>query len=79
MSKITTDKLCDGSWVCYDADQYDGAPDAGPQDVGYGNTEEESRIAFYEGRAEREATRDCNRAIANTKVIDGMLGKLFDR
>lgn len=36
--KIETQQIYDSSWFCSD-DNYDGAPDAGKQCVGYGETE----------------------------------------
>ena len=41
MTTIYTDQKYDCTWTAYD-ENYDGAPDAGPQIVGYGNTEEEA-------------------------------------
>lgn len=35
-------------WMCYDDNTYDGAPDAGPQAVGWGRTEEEATADFWE-------------------------------
>jgi hypothetical protein len=77
MSKITTEKLCDGTFTCYDQDQYDGAPDAGPQDIGYGKTEEEARQAFFEGKAQRESVRDCTDAQRRLDFVTGNLSKYF--
>lgn len=39
-------RSCD--WVAYDENTYDGAPDAGPQIVGYGSTEHEAIADFRE-------------------------------
>jgi hypothetical protein len=35
-------------WMAYDADTYDGAPDAGPQTVGYGATKEDAITDFLD-------------------------------
>jgi hypothetical protein len=43
-------------FTCIDSDEYDGAPDAGPQLVGQGDTEEEAKEDFYDQRLERQAT-----------------------
>jgi hypothetical protein len=40
-------------WAVYDDDTYDGAPDAGPQIVGYGATPEAAMLDFQEQLAER--------------------------
>jgi hypothetical protein len=64
---------------CVDSDEYDGAPDAGPQLVGQGDTEAEALADFHEQRLEREAKRDCKRAIDTYKVWDEVLEKLFRR
>ena len=34
-------------FMAYDADTYDGAPDAGPQIVGFGRTREEAIMDFH--------------------------------
>lgn len=39
-------------WAAYDDNTYDGAPDAGPQVVGWGETEEEAVADFREQWAE---------------------------
>ena len=61
----------------YDADEYDGAEDAGPQLVGNGDTAAEALEDFHEQRLEREAERDCKRAISQGKVWDSFLCRLF--
>jgi len=40
-------------WAVYDDETYDGAPDAGPQIVGYGPTPEAAKADFEEQYAER--------------------------
>lgn len=37
-----------GFWLAYDRNRYDGAPDAGPQCVGYGTTEDEAILDLME-------------------------------
>jgi hypothetical protein len=39
--KIHTEQLYDGSWMTTD-ENYDGAPDAGEQRIGYGSTAQEA-------------------------------------
>ena len=63
-------------FTCID-DDYDGAPDAGLQLVGEGNTEQEAKDDYMRQWMEREADRDCKRAVQNMKVLDGMLDSLF--
>lgn len=67
----------DWDWCVYDSDVYDGAPDAGPQMVGWGKTEDEAKADFREQWVLRESERDCNRAIENMKVFDDMFSKVF--
>ena len=64
-------------YAVYDADEYDGAPDAGAQLVGYGATPEEAKADFMDKRLERESERDVNRAIRHAKVWDSFLERLF--
>lgn len=75
--KIRVDLQYDNSYAAYDENEYDGAPDAGPQLVGFGKTEEEAKADFMDQRMEREAERDCKRAIAQAKVWDQVMTKLF--
>jgi hypothetical protein len=67
------------AFSCIDDNEYDGAPDAGPQLVGEGNTEEAAKQDFMDQWMERESDRDCKRAVQNMKVIDGFLDSLFGR
>jgi hypothetical protein len=63
-------------FTCID-DDYDGAPDAGRQLIGEGSTEQEAKDDYTRQWMEREADRDCKRAVQNMKVFDGMLDSLF--
>ena len=45
--KIITDRLVDGSYVAYDEDTYDGAPDS-DNILGFGDTEKEAIEDFKE-------------------------------
>jgi hypothetical protein len=45
-------------WACINDDEYDGAPDAGAQMVGYGPTEQPAKDDFMDQWMEREAERD---------------------
>lgn len=42
MMNIITERLYDETWLAYDEDTYDGAPDAAPNPMGWGKTEEEA-------------------------------------
>jgi hypothetical protein len=75
--KLSIELQYDNSYACIDTNEYDGAPDAGPQLIGRGKTEEEARADFFEQRMEREADRDMKRAQSQMKVWDDILGKLF--
>lgn len=53
---LYTDQICppyDNSYCCVD-ENYDGAPDAGPQIVGNGDTEEEAIEDYFEQLNEME-------------------------
>ena len=39
--------MVDMQWIAYDDDHYDGAPDAGPQIVGYGATADQAVEAYH--------------------------------
>ena len=45
-------------WCAYDEDTYDGAPDGGPQIVGWGRTEAEAVAHFREQWEERQLERE---------------------
>lgn len=77
--KLCVEQLYDLSYVAYNSDEFDGAPDAGPQMVGYGKTAEEAKAEFMDLWLEREAERDMKAALARAKVWDGMLDTLFGR
>lgn len=62
---------------CIDDNEYDGAPDAGPQLVGQGDTEEAARKNFMEQWIERECARDLKNAVEFGKSWDAMLSALF--
>lgn len=54
MLKIVPDRTgfapADMQWMAYDDDHYDGAPDAGPQIVGYGATGDQAEEAYHHER-----------------------------
>lgn len=77
MMKIRVEQQYDFSYAAYDANEYDGAPDAGPQLVGFGKTEEDAKADFMDQRMEREARRDAERAIKQAHVWDQVMTKLF--
>lgn len=66
-------------YSCVDDNEYDGAPDAGPQLVGQGDTEEAAKQDFMDQWMERQADRDCRAALKHVKVIDKFLDSLFGR
>lgn len=66
-------------YYCINDDEYDGAPDAGPQMIGYGPTAEAAKADFMDKWMERESERDCARAVKFAKTFDGILNKLFGR
>lgn len=65
--------------TCIDSSEYDGAPDAGAQLVGEGDTEEAARDDFMDQWMERESARDVKRAVDHVKVWDGVLEQIFQR
>lgn len=62
---------------CIDENEYAGAPDAGPQLIGQGDTEENARADFMDRWIEREATRDMKNAVNFAKSWDSMIEKLL--
>ncbi|HXR88820.1 MAG TPA: hypothetical protein VN750_00910 [Steroidobacteraceae bacterium] len=66
-------------YMCIDDSTYDGAPDAGPQLVGRGPTEDDAKADWFDQWMEREIERDINRALKQMKVFDSMLEQLFGR
>ncbi len=64
---------------CLDDDTYDGAPDAGPQMVGEGETAEEARQDFWEQWIERESEREVNAAVKQMKVWDAFFEQIVRR
>jgi hypothetical protein len=66
-------------YATYNESEYDGAPDAGAQMIGYGPTEADARADFMDLWLERESERDVKRAVQLAKVWDGFLDRLFSR
>lgn len=64
-------------WACYNSDEYDGAPDAGAQMVGYGPTEEAAKADFMDQWLEREADRDMKNAAKHAAHWDAFFEKLL--
>lgn len=58
---------------CIDESEYDGAPDAGPQLVGQGDTQEEARRDFFEQWLNREALRDIKRGVSAMQSWDNII------
>lgn len=64
-------------YVCINEDEYDGAPDAGPQMVGYGPTEEAAKADFMDQWLEREADRDIKQAAKHATYWDAFFERLL--
>jgi hypothetical protein len=47
--------------------------ETGPQLVGFGDADQDAKDDIMDQRLEREAHRDCQRAIDNAKVVGSML------
>lgn len=62
---------------CINDDEYDGAPDAGPQMVGEGKTADEAKADFMDQWMEREADRDMARAVERSKYWETFFEQLF--
>lgn len=62
---------------CINLDEYDGAPDAGAQMVGYGPTAEAAKADFMDQWMERESERECARAAKFMKTWDNFLARIF--
>lgn len=58
---------------CINESEYDGAPDAGPQLVGQGDTEEEAQRDFFEQWLNREAMRDIKRGASASQSWDNIM------
>jgi len=56
-------------WCAYDDDTYDGAPDAGPQCVGYGATEAEAIADFREQWEEKYGEEEEEDATIRNRTV----------
>ncbi len=74
--RITCTNPFGPKFTCIDDNEYDGAPDAGPQLIGLGETQEEARADFMDQWVTRESERDLKNAVEAGKVWDDMMRKL---
>lgn len=61
---------------CIDDNEYDGAPDAGPQLIGEGMTAEAAKADFVDRWMERESERDTNAALKQMRVWDSFFEQI---
>lgn len=62
---------------CIDENEYDGAPDAGPQLIGEGDTEEQAKGDFFEQWLNRVAMQDIKRGASASDSWDKIMRQVM--